>query len=201
MVNRLRFSTVVSTPLGLHCEVKHSFTMPPFPLVMLVISNTMENFTIYPLRMMWGLSIIPDPIPGTMYSCWESLERRFIFKKEKERAKITIKLKSSHRGTKLGELVLCPPWSPSFQHMYFTPSLTITFIPQSTQSGNGRFLAYTFHHDGKSALAGEDGGARPSSFTLSTIMYKVAVYTPAERADTLTLFHVYHYRYSVVHTL
>ncbi len=32
--------------------------------------------------------------------------------------------------------------SPSFQNMYFTPSLTITFTPQSTQSGNGRFFSY-----------------------------------------------------------
>ncbi len=39
----------------------------------------------------------------------------------------------------------------------------------------------TFHHDGKSALAGEGGGARPPPFTLFTITYKVAVYAPAER--------------------
>jgi hypothetical protein len=34
------------------------------------------------------------------------------------------------------------------------------------------------------------GGARPPLFTIVTFMYKVAVYTPAERADP----------YSVVHT-
>jgi hypothetical protein len=30
-------------------------------------------------------------------------------------------------------------------------------------------------------------GARPLSFTIFTITFKVAVYAPAERADTLTL--------------
>ncbi len=39
------------------------------------------------------------------------------------------------------------------------------------------------------------GGARPRPFTLFTITYKVAVavYDPAEKADTLTLFHLYPY--------
>ena len=32
---------------------------------------------------------------------------------------------------------------------------------------------------------GEGGGARPPSFTIVTITYKVAVYAPAERADTV----------------
>ncbi len=41
------------------------------------------------------------------------------------------------------------------------------------------------------------GGARPSPFTTSTITSKVAVYAPAEWADTLTLFHLYQYMYSV----
>jgi hypothetical protein len=40
----------------------------------------------------------------------------------------------------------------------------------------------------KLAQSGEGGGARPPPFTLFTITYKVAVYAPAERADTLTLF-------------
>jgi hypothetical protein len=51
----------------------------------------------------------------------------------------------------------------------------------------------------KLAQAGESGGwgtARPPSFTTVTITYKVAVYAPAEWADTLTLFHLYH-MYSV----
>jgi hypothetical protein len=47
----------------------------------------------------------------------------------------------------------------------------------------------------KLAPAGEGGGACPYPFTLITITYKVAVYAPAERADTLTLFHLYHPMY------
>ncbi len=45
----------------------------------------------------------------------------------------------------------------------------------------------TFHHEGKIGEGG--GGARPPSFTLFAITYKVAVYVyaPGERADTLTL--------------
>jgi hypothetical protein len=37
------------------------------------------------------------------------------------------------------------------------------------------------------------GGARPPPFTIFTMTYKVAVYAPAARADTLTLFHLYPY--------
>jgi hypothetical protein len=43
----------------------------------------------------------------------------------------------------------------------------------------------------KSAQAGEGGGARPSPLTIFTITYNVAVYDPAERADTLFLFNIY----------
>ncbi len=49
----------------------------------------------------------------------------------------------------------------------------------------------------KLAQAGEDGCARPPPFTLLTITYKVAVYASAEWADTLTLFHLFQYMYSV----
>jgi hypothetical protein len=50
----------------------------------------------------------------------------------------------------------------------------------------------------KLVQAGEDGGgARPPPFTIVTIAYKVTVYAPAEWADTLTLFHLYRYMYSV----
>ena len=42
----------------------------------------------------------------------------------------------------------------------------------------------------KLAQAGEDGGARPPPFITFTITSKVAVYAPAEWADTLTLFHL-----------
>jgi hypothetical protein len=45
----------------------------------------------------------------------------------------------------------------------------------------------------KSALAGEGGGCTPTPgpFHSITIKYKVAVYTPAERADTLPVFSLY----------
>ncbi len=42
----------------------------------------------------------------------------------------------------------------------------------------------------KLALAGEGGGARPPPFITFTITSKVAMYAPAEWADTLTLFHL-----------
>ncbi len=48
----------------------------------------------------------------------------------------------------------------------------------------------------KSALPGE-GGARPPPFTIFTITYKAVVYAPAERADTVPLFLLYLYLYSV----
>ncbi len=45
----------------------------------------------------------------------------------------------------------------------------------------------------KLAQAGAGGCAPSSPSTIFTIKYKVAVYAPAERADTLPLFHVYSY--------
>jgi hypothetical protein len=45
----------------------------------------------------------------------------------------------------------------------------------------------------KCALAGEGGGCTPTPFHSITITYKVAVYSPAERADTLHVFHIYPY--------
>jgi hypothetical protein len=42
----------------------------------------------------------------------------------------------------------------------------------------------------KLALADEVGGARPPPLITFTITSKVAVYAPAELADTLTLFHL-----------
>ncbi len=42
------------------------------------------------------------------------------------------------------------------------------------------------------------GVARPPSFTICTIPSKVVEYTPAERSDTLLLFLLYPYMYSVV---
>ncbi len=42
----------------------------------------------------------------------------------------------------------------------------------------------------KLAQAGEGGGASPPPLATFTITSKVAVYAPAEWADTLTLFHL-----------
>jgi hypothetical protein len=50
----------------------------------------------------------------------------------------------------------------------------------------------------KLALAGKGGGARPPPFTTFTLTSKVAVNAAAEWADTLTLFHLYQYMYSVI---
>jgi hypothetical protein len=45
------------------------------------------------------------------------------------------------------------------------------------------------------------GGARPPPLFTFTITSKVAVYAPAEWADTLTLFHLYENMYSVVDSI
>ena len=42
----------------------------------------------------------------------------------------------------------------------------------------------------KLALAGRGGGVRPPPLITFTITSEVAVYAPAEWADTLTLFHL-----------
>ncbi len=47
----------------------------------------------------------------------------------------------------------------------------------------------------KSPLAGEGGGVHAQAIT---IPHEVAMYAPAEGADTLPLFHLYPYMYSVV---
>jgi hypothetical protein len=44
------------------------------------------------------------------------------------------------------------------------------------------------------------GSARSPPFITITITSKVAVYAPAEWADTLTLYHLYQYMYSVCQT-
>jgi hypothetical protein len=61
----------------------------------------------------------------------------------------------------------------------------------------------TFHHDGKikSAEPGEGGAVLPLSLYLpSRAKLLRTVYTPAERADTLPLFLLYPYMYSVGRT-
>ncbi len=45
----------------------------------------------------------------------------------------------------------------------------------------------------KLAQPGEGASAPPPPFTIVTITYKVAVYAPAEGADTLPIFHLYRY--------
>jgi hypothetical protein len=52
----------------------------------------------------------------------------------------------------------------------------------------------------KSAQLGAGGGARTPPFTLTTITSTIVVYAPAERADTIPLFLLYPYMYSVVPT-
>jgi hypothetical protein len=49
----------------------------------------------------------------------------------------------------------------------------------------------------KLAQPGEGGGARPPFFTITTITYKVVMYIPAERADTLPKFLCYSVAYPV----
>jgi hypothetical protein len=50
----------------------------------------------------------------------------------------------------------------------------------------------------KLAQVGEGLGCTPIPFTISTITYKVVVCVPAERADTLPLFILHPFMYSVV---
>jgi hypothetical protein len=50
----------------------------------------------------------------------------------------------------------------------------------------------------KSAQACDSGRCTPTPITLSTITYKVVVYAPVERADTLPQFLLYPYMHSVV---
>ncbi len=54
----------------------------------------------------------------------------------------------------------------------------------------------------KLAQDGEGGRCLPTFFhyTVYNITYKVMVYAPTERADTLPLFLLYPYMYSVVNT-
>ncbi len=56
----------------------------------------------------------------------------------------------------------------------------------------------TFHQDGNIILGLLGWGVLDHHpFTVFTITYKVAVYAPAEWADTLALFHLYQYVYTV----
>ncbi len=64
----------------------------------------------------------------------------------------------------------------------------------------GHFLTYIPSLMEKLALAGEGWGLHAHPFSISTITYKVVVYALAERADTLPLFLLYLYMYSVGET-
>jgi hypothetical protein len=72
-------------------------------------------------------------------------------------------------------------------HLYTT---TCGAPTEYTQSGNDHF-----HHDGKISPGWRGWGVH--THPLSTITYKVVVYAPPERADTLPLFILFPYMYSV----
>ncbi len=76
------------------------------------------------------------------------------------------------------------------EHWHLPCVLSVLQMAQTTEYTVTAAFWRTFHHEGKISLA----------FTTITITSKVAVYAPAEWADTLTLFHLYQYMYSVVQT-
>jgi hypothetical protein len=65
------------------------------------------------------------------------------------------------------------------------------YSTEYTQSGNDHFLAYIKIE--KPAQSSDGRGWTPTPFTISTITNKVAVYAPAERADTFPLFLLHPY--------
>ncbi len=72
-------------------------------------------------------------------------------------------------------------------YLAFDFSLVITAPIDDPQSKKREAMVtfwHTFHHDGKIS---------PPPFAIFTIMCKVTVYAPAERADTPPLFHLYPY--------
>ncbi len=73
-------------------------------------------------------------------------------------------------------------------------------LPQITHKWQRPLSGVHFIMRVKSAQADECEGARPTLFTISTITYKVVVYAPAKRTDTLPLFLLYPHMYSVVTT-
>ena len=58
--------------------------------------------------------------------------------------------------------------------------------PQSTHKWKWPISGVHSIMMGKSALAGEGGGPRPSTFNLFTITYKITMYAPVEKADRYT---------------
>ncbi len=69
-----------------------------------------------------------------------------------------------------------------------------------TQSGNVIFWLYSITMENPPSLVRVGGGGArlpPPPITISTIMYKVVVYAPSQRADTFPLFLLYPYMYSL----
>ncbi len=83
----------------------------------------------------------------------------------------------------------------------YSPRLQPMFVHHRVHRVATVIFWRTFHHDGKISpgWCGE-GGARPPAFTKCTITNKVVEYAPAERTDTLPVFLIYPYMYSVVFT-
>jgi hypothetical protein len=78
-----------------------------------------------------------------------------------------------------------------------TQKRRVSLTTEYAQSGIGPVSGVHSIMMEKLAQPGEGGGAHPPPFTMSTITYKVVVYAPAVRADTLTLFLLYTNIYSV----
>jgi hypothetical protein len=108
-------------------------------------------------------------------------------------------------------LFIFPPWNVYRENnIYFCVGTANIFSAvghavwlrlQSTHRVAMATLWRTVHHDGKISPAWwACGGSRPPPFTISTIMNKVVVYAPAERADTLPLLLLYPFTDSVIET-
>jgi hypothetical protein len=82
------------------------------------------------------------------------------------------------RGDQLMPIYIC-----SFQNSSFWKSIVTT--TEYPKSGNGHFLAYIPSCWKNQPSLVRVGGASPPPFTIYTIKYKVAMYAPAERADTV----------------
>jgi hypothetical protein len=98
--------------------------------------------------------------------------------------------------------LILPSWWTVRQKAAVATTCTLCLHPwwpgaQSTQSCNRCFLAYIQWWGLNWPWLVRVGGARPPPFTTFTLTSKFAVYAPAEWADTLTLFHLYQYMYSV----
>ncbi len=66
-----------------------------------------------------------------------------------------------------------------------------------TRPAMATFGVHSIVMEKSASMVGRGGGCTPNPF-ISTITYKVVVYAAPERADTLPLFLLYLYMYSVV---